>query len=139
MSRNTVQIPLVSSSVPLKEIFHLKINTNNQIPIETFCCSLLGRGMSIWIVTSLCDMAQRPAPRPSSTCGRCALVSVCPPASISLYHPPLSPTKMETSACASSLKNRQSSSEFLDRFWPTISRLVLIRSLCLLTEMCLFF
>lgn len=28
MSRNTVQIPLVSSSDPLKEIFHLKINTN---------------------------------------------------------------------------------------------------------------
>lgn len=61
--------------------------------------------------TSSCTTPPRPEAKPTSTCGRCPSASACPPASMSSYLPPMSPTRRGNSSSESSLKRGISLSE----------------------------
>lgn len=82
--------------------------------------SSLAEAKCTWRKTSSCTAVQQRAQRPSSTCERCATASVFPLENTSLSPPPLSPTRMQTSICGCSLRNRLISSMFLPLISATL-------------------
>lgn len=82
--------------------------------------STLAEAKCTWRKTSSCTAVQQRAQRPSSTCERCATASVFPLENTSLSPPPLSPTRMQTSICGCSLRNRLISSMFLPLISATL-------------------
>lgn len=66
-----------------------------------------------WTRTSSWATLRQPGPKPSSICGRCALASSSPLESTWSSLPPLSRTRMETSASECSPRSRQTPSKTL--------------------------
>lgn len=81
------------------------------LPTPLLSVSTAAREASTSTATSSSATRRPRAPRPSSTCARCAAASRCPRASTSWSRPPSSPTKTETSASGCSPRSRLTSSE----------------------------
>ncbi len=96
-------------------------------------CSMQAVRMFTLKRTSSWDTRRLPALRPSSTCGRWALVSTCLPVNTSLSPPPTNPAKRQILSCESSLKSshRQSECVFIFQIAPQKIYSVIVYTLVL--------